>query len=76
MFIDYNKSDFAVVEFELQIPYLKSGDYFLTAAVSLGTIENHVQLRWYDFFGELKCMSIKKNTYGMCHLDYTMKKEA
>jgi lipopolysaccharide transport system ATP-binding protein len=76
LYIDSYRSDFAVVEFEFKMPYLKSGDYFLTAAVSLGTMGNHIQLRWYDFFAELKCMSVKKNIYGICHLDYTMKKES
>ncbi len=74
LFIDCCESDTSIVEFEFDLPYLRSGSYFLTVAISVGTMENHVQLKWYDYFIELKCISLKKNVYGICHLDYNMKR--
>jgi lipopolysaccharide transport system ATP-binding protein len=74
IFIDSNETDSSILEIDFTMPYLKSGNYFLTTAISIGTMENHVQLKWYDYFIELKCISIKKNVYGVCHLDYQMKR--
>ncbi len=74
LFVDCYDSDTAIVGFEFVLPYLRNGSYFITVAISVGTMENHVQLKWYDFFIELKCISVKKNVYGVCHLDYSMKR--
>lgn len=71
--VDFMKNDFAVVRFSLKLPYIKSGTYFITSAIACGTMDNHIQLRWYDYFAELKCISCKKNVYGTIHLDYKMK---
>jgi len=62
----------AQAKISFTMPYLNSGDYFLTSAISLGTQENHIQLQWYDYFIELKCISCKKHVYGLLHLDYDM----
>lgn len=74
LMIDYTKSTQANVKFSLKLPYLKSGTYFLTAAIALGEQKSHVQLRWYDYFAELKCVSRKKNVYGIMALDYTLER--
>jgi lipopolysaccharide transport system ATP-binding protein len=74
LFIDCNEQDSSILEIDFVMPYLKSGTYFLTLAISIGTMENHIQLKWYDYFVELKCISVKKNMYGVCHLDYAMKR--
>lgn len=71
--VDFMKSDFALVKFSFKLPYLKSGTYFITSAIACGTVDNHVQLKWYDYFAELKCISCKKNVYGVIHLDYKVK---
>lgn len=70
--VDFLKSDSALVKFTLTLPYLRSGTYFITSAIACGTQNNHVQLRWYDYFAEFKCISCKKNVYGVLHLDYKM----
>ena len=72
VFVDYKKSDFTIMQFEFVMPFLKSGNYFLTAAVSCGNMANHIQLKWYDYFSELECISCKKNVYGFMHLDYKL----
>lgn len=74
LFVDCYESDEAILRFEFILPYLKSGTYFLTVSIPVGTMENHVQLIWYDYLVELKCISAKKNVYGVCHLDYVMKR--
>jgi ABC-type polysaccharide/polyol phosphate transport system ATPase subunit len=64
----------AILEISFTMPYLASGDYFATLAFALGTMENHEQQKWYDYGLELRCESIKKNVYGVMHLDYDMKR--
>jgi lipopolysaccharide transport system ATP-binding protein len=64
----------AVVELSFEMPYLKSGEYFTTVAIALGSMENHEQQKWYDYCVELQCVSGKKNVYGVMHLDYEMKR--
>lgn len=71
--VNFMVNDYAVVKFILRLPYLRSGTYFLTSAIALGTQNNHIQLRWYDYFAELKCISCKENVYGIIHLDYDLK---
>lgn len=68
--INFTEKDEVIVKFVYRLPYLKSGTYFFTTAVACGTQENHIQLRWYDYFAEFKCISCKKNVYGIIHLDY------
>lgn len=43
------ESDHVTATFEVNIPRLKSGDYFVVVALSLGTPDNAVQLHWNDF---------------------------
>lgn len=74
LFVNCFEEEASVVQFSFIMPYLKSGNYFLTVAISVGKMDNHVQLRWYDYAIELKCLSVKANVYGICHLNYTMKK--
>ncbi|MEE1362214.1 MAG: ABC transporter ATP-binding protein [Selenomonadaceae bacterium] len=71
--IDYKTNTTAIISLEFKMPYLASGNYFLTAAISVGKQENHVQLKWYDYFTTIECITCKKNVYGFMHLDYTMK---
>jgi lipopolysaccharide transport system ATP-binding protein len=70
--VDFMKSTSAIAKFYLKMPYLKTGTYFMTFAIACGTQQNHVQLKWYDYFAEFKCNSCKKNVYGIIHLDYKM----
>ena len=71
--VNFMVNDYAVVKFIFRLPYLRSGTYFLTSAIALGTQNNHIQLRWYDYYAELKCISCKENVYGIMHLDYDLK---
>ena len=36
------------VSYELDLPMLRKGEYFLTAAISIGSMMNHVHLVWDD----------------------------
>lgn len=62
----------AIVRFKFKVPHLFEGTYFMTVAVALGNQANHVQLRWYDCFIELKCQQVKKNVYGVFGIDYSL----
>jgi len=64
----------AIVELAFEMPHLKSGEYFTTVAIALGSMENHEQQKWYDYCLELQCVSAKKNVYGVMHLEYEMKR--
>lgn len=70
--VDFMKGSYAIVKFNLRLPYLKSGTYYMTFAIALGTQAHHIQLKWYDYYAEFKCISCKKNVYGIIHLDYDM----
>ncbi len=70
--VDIQRKNHEVAKFSLKLPYLKSGTYFMTFAIACGTQNHHVQLRWYDYLLELKCVSCKKNVYGIIHLDYSL----
>ena len=70
--VDFYRKNYEIAKFTLNLPYLKSGTYFMTFAIACGTQNHHVQLRWYDYLLELKCMSCKKNVYGIIHLDYSL----
>lgn len=56
----------AVVELSFEMPYLKSGEYFTTLAIALGSMENHEQQKWYDYCHELQCVSAKKMCMASC----------
>ncbi len=66
--ISYKDKDHITVILDFDMPYLQSGSYFITIAISLGTQINHVQLRWYDCFVQLECQSKLKNIYGVLHI--------
>ena len=72
--IDCLQNGFASVEFNLKLPYLNEGDYFLTTAIALGNLKHHVQLKWYDSLIQLKCMKEERNVFGVFAIDYEMKK--
>ncbi|MBI5247362.1 MAG: ABC transporter ATP-binding protein [Elusimicrobia bacterium] len=70
--LDATSLESAAAVFKFKLPHLASGSYFVTAAISLGTQENHVQLKWYDAVLELSCVSPQKYSYGLLHLpDYS-----
>lgn len=54
---------------DFKMPYLISGDYFLTAAVAYGKHEHHTQLCWYEDGIELKCISEKKYQIGFLDIE-------
>ena len=46
---DINPSfGFCTVAYELELPMLRTGDYFLTAAISIGSMNGHLHLVWDD----------------------------
>lgn len=63
----------SVVEFQLAMPYLVAGDYFLAVAIALGDLQHHVQLKWYDGVWQLQCIEAEKKVFGLLGIEYTMK---
>ncbi|MBN9286507.1 MAG: hypothetical protein BGO43_06505 [Gammaproteobacteria bacterium 39-13] len=70
--IDYQNNSNCTVEFILKIPQLIEGDYFITIAIAFGNLSNHVQLKWYDCFIQMKIVKAEKNVFGLIALDYEM----
>lgn len=70
--VSISSGESTVVELSFEMPYLKSGEYFATLAIALGSMKNHEQLKWYDYCLELYCVSAKKNMYGFMHLNYDL----
>lgn len=70
LFIPFDVQESATVIFHFTFPYLQSGHYFLTAAVALGELTHHYQLKWYDLAVNLYCQSSCDNVYGVLHLFY------
>lgn len=70
--IDCLEDGNCTVEFKLSVPFLADGDYFVTAAITVGTQKHHVQLRWYDSVTQLKSLNMDRNVYGVFAVDYEM----
>lgn len=69
LYIDPQDKNQIEHKIKFKMPYLHSGDYFLTAAVAYGTHENHVQLCWYEDGISLKCISNKKYQIGFFNIE-------
>jgi lipopolysaccharide transport system ATP-binding protein len=70
--IDCTQAGRSAVEFRLVLPHLVEGDYFLSVAIALGALDNHVQLKWYDSMVQLKYLRSDKNVFGLLGIDYEM----
>ena len=70
--IDCLRHGLSVVEFQLAMPYLADGDYFLAVAIALGDLKHHVQLKWYDALLQLKCIEAEKKVFGLMGIEYQM----
>ncbi len=53
-FIDPQRRESEIISFEIKMPQLASGDYFLSPSIALGEHQHHVQLKWVDQFGMIK----------------------
>jgi lipopolysaccharide transport system ATP-binding protein len=62
----------ATATFQLTIPFLTEGNYFITVAIAVGTLKKHEQLKWYDALIELKCSQHKKNIFGTFAIEYKL----
>lgn len=71
--IDCLANKHSMVEFTFKMPHLVPGDYFLSVAIALGNLENHVQLKWYDGLLQLKCFEGGRKAFGVMAIDYEMK---
>lgn len=58
----------ATVVYELDLPMLKNGDLFLTAAVGVGVMSGHVHLVWDDLAVHLQSVSDSESD-GMVYCD-------
>ena len=58
----------ATVVYELDLPMLKNGDLFLTAAVGVGVMSGHVHLVWDDLAVHLQSVSDSESD-GMLYCD-------
>ncbi len=62
----------SIAEFQFKFPFLVTGTYFMTVAITVGSLPNHEQLRWYDALIELKCVQKETNVFGTFKIDYAM----
>jgi lipopolysaccharide transport system ATP-binding protein len=70
--IDSRQNGRSVVEFELAMPYLLEGNYFLAVAIALGDLKNHVQLKWYDSALQIRYIEADKKVFGLLGVEYKM----
>ncbi len=71
--IDCVKNNHCELEFHITLPMLSEGDYFMSLAIALGNLENHIQLKWYDCVIPLKFLKAQRNTFGLIAIDYSIK---
>lgn len=62
--------DFVTTTISFECPHIRPGDYFITVAVALGTMNNHVQLQCYDAFCKINVISGSIPVNGMIGLGY------
>ena len=74
LFIDGITQEKAIVELVMTMPHLASGDYFYTVALSLGSQNHHIQLKWYDSLFSIHYMESTKKVFGLLAVDYSMQK--
>jgi len=65
----------STASFQFILPFLTEGSYFITVAITVGSLERHEQLKWYDALIELKCLQKKNNVFGTFLIDYKMNYE-
>lgn len=70
--IDCLATDSASLRFNFIAPYLIDGDYFVSVAIALGDVDRHIQLKWYDCFIAVRCVTRGKNVYGLLGIDYSL----
>jgi lipopolysaccharide transport system ATP-binding protein len=70
--IDCLQIGISVVEFQIAMPYLLEGDYFLAVAIALGDLKHHVQLKWYDSALQIRFIESEKKVFGLFGVDYKM----
>lgn len=71
--IDCLATNHCVGEFNIQTPTLLEGDYFITVAITIGSLPNHVQLKWYDYLVPLRVAKSDRNVFGMVAVPYELK---
>jgi energy-coupling factor transporter ATP-binding protein EcfA2 len=70
--VDFKDKTKTTAIFEFTMPQLRSGSYFFTFSIPLGTQQHHIQTCWYDYLIQLECITKLKNVYGVMHLSYEM----
>lgn len=71
--VDALSANQCTIEVKFKMPYLVEGDYFMTAAIALGTYQNHIQLKWYDGLFQIKYFEGEKKAFGIFGIDYEMR---
>ena len=72
LFVNYNDQELMTMTFNFQMPFLRSGTYFMSSSIAYGNLKENIQLKWYDNFLELHCISNKVNVHGFMHIDYEL----
>jgi len=73
--IDPQQSESAAIHFEITMPDLSPGDYFLSPSIALGEHHHHVQLKWVDQFGMIKSTPDNPLDFlGFVRFDYKTEK--
>ena len=74
MTIDAEKDGTATVELTMNLPHLAAGDYFYTIAITVGNLDHHVQLKWYDSVLHIQLLKSERNVYGVMAVDYSLQR--
>jgi len=70
--IDCLQTGCSVVEFQLVMPHLLEGSYFLAVAIALGDLNHHIQLKWYDSAFQIRCVEEGRKVFGLLGIEYKM----
>ena len=71
--IDCFSMNVDIMEVTFNAPYLLEGDYFISIAIALGHLDQHIQLKWYDCILPVKFKKTEKNVFGIIAIDYRIK---
>lgn len=72
VFLNVENNMSGSVQFDVLLPFLVSGEYYISPTLVLGSQDNYHIVCWSEKFVELKCVSEKHYVFGLQMLDYTV----
>lgn len=74
MYISPTEQSYCKISFNLTMPKLAPGEYFLVPSIALGTHRVHTQLNWCDYYGIIYSEPANSVDFlGLVEFDYTCK---